>query len=80
MSADTAQTLDNAIRAHIADEHPDALLSEWILVAAAIEPGTDRGDMLHIYEDSDLPSHHATGLLTRMANIIEHNAVTTHGE
>lgn len=75
MSADTAQALDNAIRAHIADEYPDTLVSEWVLVAALVERGADRGDMLHVYEDSDLPSHHATGLLTRLVNRIEHQAV-----
>lgn len=76
MSAETTQALEEAIRTHIADEHPGTLVSEWILVTAVVEPGADRGDMLHIYEDNDLPSHHATGLLTRMVNKIEHAAVT----
>lgn len=35
----------------------------------------ERGDPLHIYEDNDLPSHHATGLLTRAINRIEQEAL-----
>lgn len=76
MSAATTQDLETAIRAHLADEYPETLVSEWVLVAALVEPGAERGDMLHVYEDNDLPSHHATGLLTRLVNRIEHQAVT----
>lgn len=77
MSAATTQALEEAIRTHIADEYPDALVAEWALIVAAVEAERERGEMLHIYEDNDLPSHHATGLLTRAINRIEHEEVTT---
>lgn len=72
MSDQTTAALEAAIHTHIQDEHHGVLISEWVLICVGIEPGGERGDTLHIYEDNDLPSHHATGLLTRAINRIEH--------
>lgn len=75
MSTRTTAALEAAIREHITNEHPGVLVSEWALICVGIEPGSERGDTLHIYEDNDLPSHHATGLLTRAIGRIEQEAL-----
>lgn len=73
MSAQTKLALEDALQAHIKDEHnQDSIITEWIIVSAGIEPGLEPGDRAIWYEDNDLPSHHATGLLTRTINNIEH--------
>lgn len=74
MSAETTQALEVAIRNHIADETPGAVVIEWIVLTSSIEPSGDPGDRLNTYEDGDQPSHHAVGLLNRAINRIEREA------
>lgn len=64
MSAATKQALEDALRAHIADEHDkDAVVTEWIILASGVTPGADSADRGVWYEDSDMPIHHHAGLL-----------------
>lgn len=78
MSATTKQALEDALRAHIADEHdPDAVVTEWIIVAAGVTPGIDADARDIWYEDSDMPVHHHTGLLRHHLRRVEH-AVVNH--
>lgn len=64
MSAATKQALEDALRAHIKDEHDkDAVVTEWIIVAAGVSPGIDADSRDIWFEDSDMPNHHHTGLL-----------------
>lgn len=78
MSAATKRALEEAIRAHINDEHDkDAVVTEWIIMAAGVTPGIDADARDIWYEDSDMPVHHHTGLLRHHLARVEH-AVVNH--
>lgn len=48
MSAQTRETLDAAIRAHVADEHPDNLVGSWVTIYERVLPEDD--GMTHIVD------------------------------
>lgn len=65
MSAETHDTLDRAIREHLASEYPDgAVLTHWTLAGATMEgngqPGTFREDSAY----QDMPTWQVRGLLS----------------
>lgn len=64
MSNATLQAVHDAIAAHIADVNEDdpEFLTEWAFVAAAAV-STDATATAYYYYDSEIPIHHATGLL-----------------
>ena len=64
MSDATQQAIHDAIAAHIEDTNKDApqYLTDWVVVAAAVVSDKPKGTA-YWYLDSDLPLHHATGLL-----------------
>lgn len=64
MSAETYAALEDAIRAHVADEAHDGhtLLTDWYLLTAGVAPEIGTTDYLHIC--SDMPLHSALGLVT----------------
>ena len=64
MSAQTYAALEDAIRAHVADEAHDGhtLLTDWYLLTAAVSIEAGTTDYLHTCSDS--PIHAALGLVT----------------
>lgn len=64
MSSETYAALEDAIRAHVADEGHDGhtLLTDWYLLTAAVSTDIGTTDYLHIC--SDMPVHSAVGLVT----------------
>lgn len=65
MSAETFAALEDAIRAHVADEAQGGhtLLTDWYLLTAAVSGSVmDSTDYLHIC--SDMPVHSSLGLVT----------------
>jgi len=63
MSDATFQAVHDAIAAHVADvnQGPVEYLTEWLFVAATATETAGRTG--YYYRDSDLPYHHAIGLL-----------------
>lgn len=63
MSDATFQAVHDAIAAHVADvnEGPPEYLTEWLFVASTATEKAGRTG--YYYRDSDLPFHHAIGLL-----------------
>lgn len=63
MSDATFQAVHDAIAAHVADvnEGDPEYLTEWLFVASAVSG--QQGRTSYYYRDSDLPFHHAVGLL-----------------
>ena len=62
MSEETERAVEDAIRAHIADENDGAFLTSWHVVAAAAIP--DNPDAtIYQYLTSDGPGHVMLGLL-----------------
>lgn len=58
----TLDTLDAAVREHMATEHPGQLVIGWALVAAT----TDEDDDVNQYDNitpTGQPAHHTVGLL-----------------
>lgn len=64
MSDATVQAVHDAIAAHIADVNDGAAeyLTEWLFVASTAV-AEKAGRTGYYYRDSDLPYHHAIGLL-----------------
>lgn len=64
MSDATLQAVHDAIAAHIADVNEDdpEFLTEWIFVASAAI-STDNDAMSYYVYDSNIPLHHALGLI-----------------
>lgn len=64
MSAQTYAALEDAIRAHVADEAHEGhtLLTDWYLLTAAVSGEVGTTDYLHICSDS--PLHATLGLVT----------------
>lgn len=64
MSDATYDALEDAIRAHVADEAEDGhvLLTDWYLLTAAVSG--DPGDTEYLHACSDSPMHTALGLIT----------------
>lgn len=64
MSESTVQAIHDAIAAHIeaANEDSPQYLTKWCLVAAAVVSDRPKSTA-YWYLDSDLPVHHAVGLL-----------------
>jgi len=64
MSDKTLQAVHDAIAAHIADVNEDdpEFLTEWAFVAACAVSTNARATSYYYY-DSDIPVHHAAGLL-----------------
>lgn len=71
MSDQTLQAVHDAIAAHIADVNEDdpEFLTEWAFVAACAVSTNARATSYYYY-DSDIPLHHATGLLHHGINQI----------
>lgn len=61
MSQATKEALADAVRAHLTDELPGAVLTDWAIVAAATR-GEESTHYLH--ERSPSPFHTLLGLLT----------------
>ena len=63
MSEATYQAVHEAIAAHVADvnEGPPEYLTEWLIVASTVTGMAGRTG--YYYRDSNLPYHHAIGLL-----------------
>ena len=64
MSEATLQAVHDAIAAHLEDENQDGpeYLAEWALVATAVLAERSNATAYYYY-DSDIPIHHAVGLL-----------------
>jgi len=64
VSAQTYAALEDAIRAHVADEGHDGhtLLTDWYLLTAGVSGEVGTTDYLHVCSDS--PLHSALGLVT----------------
>lgn len=64
MSDATVRAIHDAIAAHIADvnEGSGEYLTEWLFCASTVLPSNARTTGYY-YMDSDLPYHHALGLL-----------------
>ena len=64
MSKETSQALEDALAAHVADENGGALLTDYLVIAAAVPAD---GDMeTHRYQivvNDTLPLHGALGLI-----------------
>jgi hypothetical protein len=77
VSAETYAALEDAIRAHVADEAHDGhgLLTDWYLLTASVSGQTmDTTDYLHIC--SDMPTHSALGLVTIAFRRLNHLSET----
>lgn len=75
MSDATVQAVHDAIAAHIEDANEDSpqYLTEWCLVAAAVVSDKPKSTA-YWYLDSDLPVHHAVGLLKYAEGFIDEPA------
>ena len=64
MSAKTLQAIHEAIAAHIEEERDDSpeYLTEWLFVASTVLADNPKRTG-YWYGDSELPVHHAIGLL-----------------
>lgn len=77
MSDQTLQAVHDAIAAHIADVNEDdpEFLTEWVFIASAAISSDPNQTSYYIY-DSDIPAHHALGLLhygkIQVSRSIEH--------
>lgn len=71
MSDATIQAIHDAIAAHIEDANEDSpqYLTEWVIVASAVASGRPKSTA-YWYLDSDLPVHHAVGLLQYASDYI----------
>lgn len=71
MSDATQQAIHDAITAHIEDMNEDSpqYLTDWVIVAAAVVSDKPKGTA-YWYLDSDLPLHHATGLLQYASDFV----------
>lgn len=76
MSDKTSADLDAAIRAHIADERDNALVTGWsIIVAHADESDFAAGRTGYWVQSQDSQPHHATlGLVHHFRTILENEA------
>ena len=64
MSAETLSQLEEAIRAHVADEAADALAGGWVLAAECLDQDPDeQGIDLIIETGTHQSTHLTTGLL-----------------
>lgn len=64
MSSDTAAAIEDAIRAHIADEAEDPIyLTDWYVVTACA--GTDQYSTSYWHVSSNMPPHTSLGLISR---------------
>jgi len=59
---ETAEALEQALRAHVAASADGAYLTDWIIFAAAAMPD-DADSTTYITETSDAPLHHRIGLV-----------------
>lgn len=63
MSADTRAALDNAIRAHAAEEWEGDLPVDWVVVAALVAPDGEHSIGIEASRDP-MPNYVTIGLLT----------------
>lgn len=71
MSKATLHAIHAAIAAHIEDENEDGpeYLTEWLIVASAAQAEHEDRTSYYYY-DSDIPYHHALGLIHRGLEIV----------
>lgn len=63
MSAESRARMEDAIRAHVADESDGGLCTAWVLAAVNVEPA-DPGVVGYTFWNSATPRHEIVGLLS----------------
>lgn len=74
MSQQTWQAIEDAVRAHVADESDGGFLTAWVMAAANADPANPRS-FGYTYANSETPRHEIVGLLD-----MAHTKIATEDE
>lgn len=65
MSKETYEAVEAALKAHMADEHDGAFLTQWVIAAHAID-STEANASYYEYFNHDGPPHEWMGLVSML--------------